>query len=260
MTVYLGATAEHREGIAAIGAREDANGANRQHKQTYSRRGVRPSSSQHGVPNCRRGSTLNSPTAESELTFANAAHQLDAGDRDCCVPEVLEAQHHSDALLHAPMVLVQIGSTSKRMPDAAFGLQACGYVPVRNPDAADGLWKIRTRRQVIYSKASLSVRDQLIAKPEIAGRSIGSSCNTPGSCALRLCSMTVRYRLASGRPYHCRRHARHTRCSPVACTSLEKSCCYPECALSQAFRTPVQTALHLPGYSGLVSGNDRNGA
>jgi len=128
VTVYLGATAEHREGIAAIGAREDANGANRQHKQTYSRRGVRPSSSQHGVPNCRRGSTLNSPTAESELTFANAVHQLDAGDRDCCVPEVLEAQHHSDALLHAPMVLPdQVVQVLRRPQFRARGQQASGF-------------------------------------------------------------------------------------------------------------------------------------
>ena len=29
---------------------------------------------------------LNSPTVESEPTFANAVHQLDAGDRDRCVP------------------------------------------------------------------------------------------------------------------------------------------------------------------------------
>jgi hypothetical protein len=32
-------------------------------------------------------------------------HQLDAGDRDGCVPEPLEAEHRGDALLHGPVVL-----------------------------------------------------------------------------------------------------------------------------------------------------------
>jgi hypothetical protein len=33
-------------------------------------------------------------------------HQLDAGDRERRIFEPLEAQHHSDALLHAPVVLL----------------------------------------------------------------------------------------------------------------------------------------------------------
>jgi hypothetical protein len=32
-------------------------------------------------------------------------HQLDAGDRDRRITELLETKHHSDALLDAPMVL-----------------------------------------------------------------------------------------------------------------------------------------------------------
>jgi hypothetical protein len=42
-------------------------------------------------------------------------------------------------------------------------LEACGYVPVRNKDAKDGLWKIKEKRQVIYVKATLSIREQLQA-------------------------------------------------------------------------------------------------
>jgi|AmaraimetFIIA100_FD_contig_101_753895_length_1828_multi_4_in_0_out_0_2 hypothetical protein len=48
-------------------------------------------------------------------------------------------------------------------------LERCGYVPVRNPDADDGLWKIHGKRQVIYAKAELSPRDQYAA----AGRLVG---------------------------------------------------------------------------------------
>ena len=42
-------------------------------------------------------------------------------------------------------------------------LERCGYVPVRNNDATDGLWKIHGKRQVIYAKAELSPRDQYAA-------------------------------------------------------------------------------------------------
>jgi Family of unknown function (DUF5906) len=41
--------------------------------------------------------------------------------------------------------------------------EQCGYVPVRNDAADDGLWVINRVRQVIYAKASLTLRDQLAA-------------------------------------------------------------------------------------------------
>jgi hypothetical protein len=40
-------------------------------------------------------------------------------------------------------------------------LESCGYVPVRNDAAKDGLWKIKGVRQVIYVKAELPVNDRL---------------------------------------------------------------------------------------------------
>jgi hypothetical protein len=42
-------------------------------------------------------------------------------------------------------------------------LESCGYVPVRNDGAKDGLWKVDGRRQVIYAKAELSPRDRIAA-------------------------------------------------------------------------------------------------
>jgi Family of unknown function (DUF5906) len=41
--------------------------------------------------------------------------------------------------------------------------EACGYIPVRNPDANDGLWAIRGRRQVIYARGNFTLRDRLAA-------------------------------------------------------------------------------------------------
>jgi hypothetical protein len=41
--------------------------------------------------------------------------------------------------------------------------EACGYTPVRNPDADDGLWRINARRQVVYARTTLSIRDRIAA-------------------------------------------------------------------------------------------------
>jgi hypothetical protein len=42
-------------------------------------------------------------------------------------------------------------------------LDKCGYVPVRNDDASDGLWRIGGKRQAIYAKANLAPREQIAA-------------------------------------------------------------------------------------------------
>jgi hypothetical protein len=41
--------------------------------------------------------------------------------------------------------------------------EQCGYVPVRNGDRKEGLWKVSGTRQVVYALRELSVRDQLEA-------------------------------------------------------------------------------------------------
>jgi hypothetical protein len=49
---------------------------------------------------------------------------------------------------------------SRRIPHRFEG---CGYVAVRNEHAKDGLWKIAGKRQVIYAKASVPLRDRIAA-------------------------------------------------------------------------------------------------
>jgi hypothetical protein len=51
-------------------------------------------------------------------------------------------------------------------------LEKCGYVPVRNPDANDGLWKHGGRRQVIYAKASMPLRQQIATARDMVDRSV----------------------------------------------------------------------------------------
>ena len=42
-------------------------------------------------------------------------------------------------------------------------MEDAGYVPVRNDAAADGLWKVAGKRQVVYAKAELSLHDRIAA-------------------------------------------------------------------------------------------------
>jgi Family of unknown function (DUF5906) len=50
-------------------------------------------------------------------------------------------------------------------------LENCGYEPVRNDDAkSDGQWKINGRRQAVYARSDLSIKDRLTAVRQLIGR------------------------------------------------------------------------------------------
>jgi hypothetical protein len=42
-------------------------------------------------------------------------------------------------------------------------MEQCGYAPVRNSGAQDGLWKIKGSRQVVYARSDMSIRDRMAA-------------------------------------------------------------------------------------------------
>jgi hypothetical protein len=46
-------------------------------------------------------------------------------------------------------------------------MEAAGYVPVRNPYAKDGLWKVAGSRVAIYGRVTLSSAERLAAAAEI---------------------------------------------------------------------------------------------
>ena len=54
------------------------------------------------------------------------------------------------------------GETADRLKDRKnrrvipHRLEGCGYVPVRNPDAEDGRWKMHGRRETVYARAELT--------------------------------------------------------------------------------------------------------
>jgi hypothetical protein len=57
-----------------------------------------PSGLEHSVPDCGYSSAMNTEMSQPKLPFADAVHQLNAGDRGHSVAELLEAEHHGDAL------------------------------------------------------------------------------------------------------------------------------------------------------------------
>jgi hypothetical protein len=46
-------------------------------------------------------------------------------------------------------------------------METCDYLPVRNPEAKDGLWKISGKRQVVYARKDLSELERLKAAREL---------------------------------------------------------------------------------------------
>jgi hypothetical protein len=52
-------------------------------------------------------------------------------------------------------------------------LEKCGYEPVRNDTAEDGLWKIRGRRQAVYAHNSLSIQERIKAARNLTSTSRG---------------------------------------------------------------------------------------
>ncbi len=51
-----------------------------------------------------------------------------------------------------------------------YRLEKIGYVPVRNPDAKDGLWVVAGKRQSIYAKNELKLGEQVAVAKELQNR------------------------------------------------------------------------------------------
>jgi DNA polymerase III delta prime subunit len=62
------------------------------------------------------------------------------------------------------------GKNARQIPHR---MGECGYVPVQNGAAKDGLWRINEKRQVIYAKAELSVSDRLAAATALTKKPAG---------------------------------------------------------------------------------------
>ena len=104
---------------------------------------------------------------------------VDAGraPEDAELADVLDKMGNPDALTLAQIMAKATGEFLEWITDRRnrrsipHRLERCGYVPVRNDMAGDGLWKLRGARQVIYAKSSLSMRDRLAAAAHLVKHS-----------------------------------------------------------------------------------------
>ena len=88
---------------------------------------------------------------------------------DAELADVLELLRHPDAVTIERLRASAAGDFAlwigdrKNRRNIPHRLESCGYVPVRNPDHQEGLWRINGARQVVYAKDTLTVSDQIKA-------------------------------------------------------------------------------------------------
>lgn len=93
--------------------------------------------------------------------------------------DVLDTINNPKAITLSRLVGEAVQDTSDWLKDRRnrrvipHRLEKCGYVPVRNPVAKDGLWVIDKRRQAIYARKELSQRDQIEAAEKLTGNKVG---------------------------------------------------------------------------------------
>jgi hypothetical protein len=58
----------------------------------------------------------------------------------------------------------------KNYKKVGYRFEVCGYAAVRNQNVKDGLWKLGDKRQTVYAKACLSVRERYLAAQQLAER------------------------------------------------------------------------------------------
>jgi hypothetical protein len=94
---------------------------------------------------------------------------------DAELADVLDTLGNPEAVILQQLQAKAVGETAEWLLDRRnrrslpHRLERCGYVPARNPDAKDGLWKVQGARQVVYVKSGLE------APADAARRFVGQS-------------------------------------------------------------------------------------
>jgi hypothetical protein len=83
--------------------------------------------------------------------------------------DVLEALGNPGVVTLLQLIATATAETAEWLTDRRnrraipHRMERCHYVPVRNPEAEDGLWKLKGKRQVVYARAGMSLQEQLAA-------------------------------------------------------------------------------------------------
>jgi hypothetical protein len=95
---------------------------------------------------------------------------------DTELADVIDVLGNPDAMTVKQLIAAATGPAAEWLLDQRsrralpHRLERCCYVSVNNPDAKDGVWKIKGVRQWIYAKARLSLRDQLAAARKLGSQ------------------------------------------------------------------------------------------
>jgi hypothetical protein len=93
---------------------------------------------------------------------------------DAELADVLDRIGNPDAVTliqitdQAPAEFLAWITDRKNRRQIPYRMEQCGYIPVRNETAKDGLWKINDKRQVIYAKSTLSIKERIAAAERLA--------------------------------------------------------------------------------------------
>jgi hypothetical protein len=85
---------------------------------------------------------------------------------DAGLADLLDELKNPDALTIVELIAMAKGETSEWLMNRGHRrslphrLERCGYVSIRNAKATDGLWKLKSGRQAIYVKASLTPQER----------------------------------------------------------------------------------------------------
>jgi hypothetical protein len=88
---------------------------------------------------------------------------------DAELADVLDKMGNPDAVTPAMLIVAATGEPADWLMDRRnrrtipHRLERCGYGCIHNKDAQDGYWVVDGKRQPIYTKSTLSIRDQLAA-------------------------------------------------------------------------------------------------
>jgi hypothetical protein len=83
-----------------------------------------------------------------------------------CDPDVVTLSRLAD---HAQSGFAEFLRDRKNARRISHRMEEAGYVPVRNDAAKDGLWRVDGKRQAVYGKKVMDLRDRVTAARQLAG-------------------------------------------------------------------------------------------
>jgi hypothetical protein len=101
---------------------------------------------------------------------------VNTSPEDAELADVLDALGNPDTVTLVQLIAKATGEAAEWLMDRRnrraipHRMERCGYVPVRNPFAKDGLWKLHGARQVVYAKAIFSGETRIAIVKQVVGR------------------------------------------------------------------------------------------